>query len=280
MNAPAWRSVHGVAGIAAVGLFVLMVLVSLAWTPYDPLAVDATAAWQSISLQHWLGTDSMGRDQFSRLLVGAQVTALAIVVAGAVSAVVGTGAAFAVAVAPPVLREVLQRAVDVAVAFPTLVVAIVLVTGFGASTMVAGVAVGLSASVVVTRTVLPELTRALASDYALLARAGGGGTWWVLTRHALPNVAPTLLVRLTQIMGGAALAEAGLSYLGFGTPSPTPSWGRSLADMQTQILLRPEALVAPSVAIVVVVLGFNLLGDALRDALDPRRARGARAKEL
>lgn len=274
------RSAQGVVGLAFVSLFVATVVVSLIWTPYDPQTVDVSGAWQPVSARHWLGTDSMGRDQFSRLLVGAQVTAVAIIVATGVAAVIGTAVAFAIAPAPALLQAFGQRAVDIAIAFPTLVIAILLVTGFGASTLVAGIAVGLSSAVVVTRTVLPELQRSLASDYALLARAGGAGTWWVLTRHALPNLAPTLLVRLTQIMGGAALAEAGLSYLGFGTPSPTPSWGRWLADMQTQILLRPQALIAPAVAIVMVVLGFNLLGDALRDALDPYGVARATGKEL
>ncbi|WP_261164101.1 ABC transporter permease [Microbacterium sp. Marseille-Q6965] len=260
----------GAFGLAAAALLIGCAMLSLVWTPYDPLAVDPAASWQPFSFAHPLGTDSLGRDQVSALLVGARVTLFATVVATAIAAVLGVAIAFALALAPRTLSSLLERAVDVAIAFPTLIVAIILVTGFGASTWVAAVSIGLAASVVVARTVLPELRRALLSDHVLLATASGAGTWRIVSRHALPSVLPTLIVRLTQIMAASALAEAALSYLGFGTPPPTPSWGRSLSDLQSQIVIRPEYLIAPAVAIVIVVLGFNLLGDALRDVLDPR----------
>lgn len=260
----------GVFGLIAVALLLGSAVLSLVWTPYDPLAVDPAAGWEPFSPAHPLGTDSLGRDQVSMLLVGARVTLLATVVATGIATALGVAIAFALALTPRPLSSLLERAVDIAIAFPTLIVAIILVTGFGASTWVAAISIGLAASVVVARTVLPELRRALLSDHVLLATAAGAGTWRIVTRHALPAVGPTLIVRTTQIMAAAALAEAGLSYLGFGTPPPTPSWGRSLADLQSQIVVRPEYLIAPAVAIVIVVLGFNLLGDALRDVLDPR----------
>lgn len=260
----------GIFGLVAAALLVGSAALSLVWTPHDPLAVNATASWEPWSSEYPLGTDALGRDQLSRLLVGAQVTLFATVVATVIATGLGTVIAMVVALSPRLLAAALQRLVDIAIAFPTLIVAIILVTGFGASTWIAAVSIGLGASVVIARTILPELQRALASDHALLATAAGAGTWWIVTRHALPAARATLLIRITQIMAVAALAEAGLSYLGFGTPAPTPSWGRSLADLQHQILARPEVLLAPSLAIVVVVLGFNLLGDALRDVLDPR----------
>lgn len=267
-----FRTPQGVIGVTAVVLLAGSAALSLVWTPYDPLAVDATNGWAPFSPAHPLGTDALGRDQLSALLVGARVTVQATVVATAIAAVLGIAIAFVLALTPPTVTAVLQRFIDIAVAFPTLVVAIILVTGFGASTFIAACAIGLAASVVVARTVAPEIRSALSSDFVLLAEAAGAGAGRILFRHVLPTIAPTLLVRVTQIMAAAALAEAGLSYLGFGTPAPTPSWGRSLADLQAQIMLRPEYLIAPAIAIVVVVLGFNLLGDALRDGLDPHAA--------
>lgn len=267
-----FRTPQGLIGVTAVVLLAGSAALSLVWTPSDPLAVDAANGWAPFSPAHPLGTDALGRDQLSALLVGARVTVQATVVATTIAALLGIAIAFVLALTPPTVTAVLQRFIDIAVAFPTLVVAIILVTGFGASTFVAACAIGLAASVVVARTVAPEIRSALSSDFVLLAEAAGAGASRILFRHVLPTIAPTLLVRVTQIMAAAALAEAGLSYLGFGTPAPTPSWGRSLADLQAQIMLRPEYLVAPAIAIVVVVLGFNLLGDALRDGLDPHVA--------
>lgn len=276
------RTPHGLIGLASVAFLVGSAGLSLVWTPFDPLAVDAANGWAPFSAAHPLGTDALGRDQLSALLVGARVTLTATLVGTIIAALLGIAIAFVLAVTPVRVAAVLQRFVDIAVAFPTLIVAIILVTGFGASTLVAACSIGLAASVVVARTVAPEIRSALASDFVLLAEAAGAGVSRILLRHVLPTIAPTLLVRVTQIMAAAALAEAGLSYLGFGTPPPTPSWGRSLADLQAQIMLRPEYLLAPAISIVVVVLGFNLLGDALRDGLDPhtgpvRRPPGRRA---
>lgn len=267
-----FRTPQGLVGVTALILLVGSAALSLMWTPHDPLSVDAANGWAPFSTAHPLGTDALGRDQLSSLLVGARVTVQATVVATSIAAVLGIAIAFVLALTPATFTAVLQRFIDIAVAFPTLIVAIILVTGFGASTFVAACAIGLSASVVVARTVAPEIRSALSSDFVLLAEAAGAGAGRILVRHVLPTIAPTLLVRVTQIMAAAALAEAGLSYLGLGTPAPIPSWGRSLADLQAQIMLRPEYLVAPAIAIVIVVLGFNLLGDALRDGLDPHAA--------
>ncbi len=267
------RHPTGVAGLVLVAVLVLSALLSLVWTPYDPLAVHPLDGWLPPSPAHLLGTDSLGRDTLSILLAGARVTLLATVVAAIIATVVGVLMAALIAVVPGPVSAVLRRFVDMLVAFPTLVLAIVLVTGFGASTWIAGVAIGLSSSVVVARTVLPELELVLASDYVLLGIAAGAGTPGLLRRHVIPNVSPTVVVRVTQIMSVAALAEAGLSYLGFGTPAPTPSWGRTLAELQSQIILRPDVLIAPSLAIMAAALGFALCGDALRDALDPRARR-------
>lgn len=276
------RNPLGVTGLVLVGFPALAALISLVWTPYDPTAFSPLDRWLPPSRDHLLGTDAGGRDLFSILLAGAQTTMLASLIATAVAVAVGLPLALLTALAPRRAGAVLERAVDIAIAFPTLVLAIILVTSFGASVWTSSLAIGLGSSVVVARTLTSELRGLLVAPFITLATAGGVGTAGILARHMLPNIAPTLLVRTTQLLGVSALAEAGLSYLGFGTPPPTPSWGRTLADLQPQVLSRPEVLIAPSVAIIILVLGFALLGDALRDALEPeqrteRRPRSASA---
>lgn len=263
----------GVAGLVLVGIPLLAALVSVVWTPYDPTAFAPTDRWLAPSPQHLLGTDAGGRDLFSVLLVGAQSTMLATVLATLIAVIIGLPLAMAAALASRRLGLLLERGIDIAIAFPTLVLAIILVTSYGASLWVSSLAIGLGGAVVIARTMLPELRGAMASPYVTLATAGGVGVIGILWRHVLPNTAPTLFIRATQLLSVAALAEAGLSYLGFGTPPPTPSWGRTLADLQSQVLVRPEVLIAPSLAITTLVIGFALLGDALRDALEPDQAR-------
>ena len=267
------KNPSGALGLAMVSIVVAAALVSTVWLPHDPLAVDPSAGWESPSFDHPFGTDALGRDLFSSILVGARVTLLSAAIATALAGVLGLALALIIELVPQTLSLFIARWVDIMIAFPTLVLAIILVTSFGASTWVASLAIGLGASVVVARTTAPELHRAMASDYVLLASAAGASNARVMFRHALPNSASTIIVRLTQIMAGAALAEAGLSYLGFGTPAPTPSWGRTLADLQSQIMIRPDVLLIPSLCIIIVVLGFNLLGDGLRDTFDPRNRR-------
>ncbi len=263
----------GVAGLVLVGIPLLAALVSLVWTPYDPTAFAPADRWLAPSPAHLLGTDAGGRDLFSVLLVGAQSTMLATVLATLIAVVIGLPLAMAAALASRRLGLLLERGIDIAIAFPTLVLAIILVTSYGASLWVSSLAIGLGGAVVIARTMLPELRGAMASPYVTLATASGVGVIGILWRHVLPNTAPTLFIRATQLLSVAALAEAGLSYLGFGTPPPTPSWGRTLADLQSQVLVRPEVLIAPSLAITTLVIGFALLGDALRDALEPDQAR-------
>ena len=264
------RHPSGLIGFVMVSLLAVAAVVSLVWTPHDPLAVDPANGWASPSLGHLFGTDALGRDLFSSILVGAQVTFAASLLATGIAGTLGLAFALVVVLVPPLLSSLLQRSIDIMIAFPTLVLAIILVTSFGASTFIASLAIGLGASVVVARTVLPEFRRSLASDYVLLGTAAGASGPQLMVRHVLPDAGSTVVVRLTQIMAVSALAEAGLSYLGFGTPAPTPSWGRTLADLQAQVMVRPEVLIVPSICIVLVVLGFNLLGDGLRDILDPR----------
>ena len=268
MIARFFRNPLGIVGLVLVGIPVVSALVSLVWLPHDPTEFNAMNRWLPPSREHLLGTDAGGRDLFSILLAGAQTTLFASIVATAIAVLVGLPLAMLTVLASKRLAAVMERGVDIAIAFPTLVLAIILVTSYGASIWTSSIAIGLGSSVVIARTLTPELRGLLAAPYIVLATAGGVTTFNILLRHLLPNIAPTLLIRTTQLLGVSALAEAGLSYLGFGTPPPTASWGRTLSDLQAQVLVRPEVLIAPSLSIIVLVLGFALLGDALRDALE------------
>jgi len=259
-----------------VGAVVLVALVSLAWTPHDPTRVDATSLLLRPSVAHLLGTDGFGIDVASRVMVGAQTTLLVGVIAVGIAAVLGVPLGIGAAVVGGWGAEVLMRATDVLYAFPALLLAIVLAAAFGASTWTAMVAIGLATVPAFARVARAETLRVLASDYVLAARAAGTSRLGIATRHVLPNVAPVVGVQSSVAFGIAILAEAALSYLGLATPPPTPTWGRMLRDAQSYLFTDPVLAVWPGVAIACAVLGFNLLGDGLRDLLDPKLREGAR----
>lgn len=272
---PVWlrhllRRPDGVLGLGVVVLVVVVALVSLVWTPHALLAADASAAWQGPSLRHLLGTDRIGRDVLSWLMAGARTTVVVAAASTLVAALIGLPLAAAGALAPARLSEPLVVLVDILVAFPVLLVAMLLAAPFGGSLAVVVLAVGFGAGVQVARVTRPDIVRVGQSDYVLAARAAGVGAWRRLVDHVLPNVAPVVVVQLSQTAAVATLAEAGLSYLGYGAPSSTASWGRSLADAQPYIGVAPLAVVWPGLAIGLVVLALNLLGDAVRHVSDPR----------
>ncbi|MFF3440002.1 ABC transporter permease [Streptosporangium sp. NPDC002721] len=263
-----WRGGSGRAGLLLSGVVVAAALVSLVWTPYDPGRIDPGASWAPPSWEHPFGADRLGRDLLSLILAGAGTTLRVGVAAALVATLVGT--ALAAAATSRWLGALVARAIDALIALPTLLLAMVLVAVYGAGTVVAVVAIGLGEGFFVARVLRAEMARVLGSDYVVAARAGGAGRWRVMREHVLPNVLPTLTVLVSLVMAIAVLAEAALSYLGYGVPSDTPTWGRLLEELQAQITIRPLVLVWPGLAIVVTVLGLNLLGDGLREAGDPR----------
>lgn len=264
-----FKNPAGAIGSVLVGLLAAVFLLSFLWIPYSVEDVNAALSWAPPSSDHWFGADRLGRDIFSMMIVGSRVTVYISMGASAIAVVGGVFVATVVAYSNRPWSTYVERATDMWVAFPTLIIALIVVTAFGGSTASSTIAIGLGSIPVVARTVLPEFRRARSADYTLLAIANGASLPRLLRWHIIPSILPTLIVRATQIMGMAALAEAGLSYLGLGTPLPTPSWGRMLADFQSQIYTHPGAIFVPAIAISVVIVGFNLLGDGLRDVLDP-----------
>lgn len=259
-------------GAVLVAAAVLAALTSLIWTPHavDQLAI-ALRLRPPGSAGYLLGTDHFGRDIASMLMVGARVslaTGLAAVLIGAcVGVPLGLWAA---ARRGAWVDEVIMRASDLAFAFPALVVAILITAIAGPSAVNAVLAIGIFNIPVFARVARGAALAIWTQDYILAARLAGKGAGRISAQHVLPNIAPILIVQATIQFALGVLAEAGLSYVGLGAQPPLPSWGRMLADAQTLIALAPHVAILPGLAILLTVLGLNLLGDGLRDRLDPR----------
>lgn len=263
------RTSTGSAALIILAVVVFSAIVSLFWTPYDPQQAIVSRAWQSPSLQHWLGTDGSGRDTFSLLLAGSQVTVIVALGAGVFAGAAGLLIALAGALGPRWLREPIAVGIDVLIAFPTLLLAMMFASVVGGSVTVVIVAVGIGFGVSIGRVMRAEIRQMAGADFVTAARAAGVSRSVILRRHILPNVSAVFIVQLSLSMGLAVLAEAGLSYLGFGAPPSVPSWGRMLAETQMYIGVHPASVLWPGLALTLTVLSFSLLGDALRDVLDP-----------
>ena len=272
-----WRSWPGRIGALLVAILVVAALVSLVWTPHDPTKVVPSERWLPISWSHPFGTDGAGKDLFSQVLVGARTTLFVSLASVAIAAVIGLGLGIVSAISPRLVGESVAHLIDVLIALPTLILALVFVAALGGSVWTVSLAIGLASGVVLARVVRAEVSRVLTQDYIVTAAASGSSTFRTVWRHIVPNIAPTVIVQLSLIAALAVLAEAALSYVG-ATPVSTPSWGRMLEQLQRTMTIHPGALVFPGLAVVLATLGFNMLGDGLRDAIDPRlRGRAATA---
>jgi peptide/nickel transport system permease protein len=259
-----------VVGAVVVCTIIAMALLSFVWTPHDPTLVNSEARLQTPSGEYWFGTDKFGRDVFSQILVGARTTLFVGFVAVGVAAVIGVPLGILAGMAPGWLGELLMRGNDILLAFPALLLAIMFAAVYGASTLVAMVAIGIATIPSFARLVRSGTLQVMKTEYVMAARAGGRRPFAIGVRHVLPNVASLIIIQASVSFAIAVLAEAALSFLGFGTPPPTPSWGRMLQESQELLWSDPRLAVFPGIAIALAVLGFNLLGDGLRDRFDPK----------
>ena len=262
-----------VAGSAVVLLLVISAVVSMFWSPYPVGDIDIPNKLAASSAQHWFGTDSLGRDIASLLLVGSQNSLLV----GFIAVGIGLGAGVPLGLLASAKRgwveEVVMRAADFTFAFPALLSAILLTSIYGPGLVVSITAIGIFNIPVFARITRGAANSVWSRDYTLAARAAGKTKWAITWEHVLPNIASVLIVQATVQFAIAILAEAALSYLGLGTQPPQPSWGRMLNEAQSQMFQAPMLAVYPGVAIALAVLGLNLMGDGLRDLLDPRLSR-------
>ncbi|MCI1218459.1 ABC transporter permease [Bifidobacterium crudilactis] len=250
-------------------LVVLMAGISLVWTPYDPLNVVDDKLLRP-SGQHWLGTDRLGYDVMSVIMAGSRTTLTVGCIAVVVAALIGVPYGILCGMSASGMGRWLMRWNDVMQAFPPLLLAIVFTAALGQSSVTAAFALGLGASPAFARVTRSVTKQIMGREYVLASRAAGRGNLFIASRHVLPNIRGTIIVQLSVNFAVAVLAEAGLSYLGLGTPAPQPSWGRLLRDSSAVIYSNWLLVLIPGIAIAWTVLAFNLLGDGLRDYLDPR----------
>lgn len=269
----AFRHRSFVVGAALTGLVVGMALLSLVWTPYSPTAINIRRRMQMPSADYWLGTDPFGRDVLSLILAGAQNSLTVGLLAVGGGLVMGCALGLLAAARRGWIEELVMRFADFTFAFPAILSAIMLAAIFGPSTMNSIVAIAIFNIPVFARVVRGSANAIWARDYILAARSAGKGAFRITIEHVLPNILAVIVVQATIQFALAILAEAALSYLGLGTQPPTPSWGRMLNEAQAMVFRAPFLAVFPGIAIAIAVLGFNLLGDGLRDLTDPRLSR-------
>lgn len=269
MSRPRLRS-NLILGCLITGGMAGVALLSLVWTPVAPTRMRIALRLKPPLAAGLAGTDALGHDVFSMLMAGAWTSLSIAVPAVLLGLAAGVALGTAAAAARGVAEEVILRVADVVFAFPALISAIVIAALLGAGRATAVAAIGLFAVPVFTRVSRAAALRCWALDYCLAARCAGKGRFRITIDHVLPNIAGALAVQATVQVGLAILVEAGLSFLGLSVPPPAPSWGRMLGEAQTYLGQAPWMAVAPGIAVAVTVLGLTLLGDGLRDLLDPR----------
>ena len=267
------RHASFVVGGVLVALLLLTAALSFVWTPHSATELDIPNKLQGPSASHWLGTDSLGRDIVSLLIVGSQNSIAVGVIAVGIGIAFGVSLGLLAAARRGWVEEVVMRFSDFTFAFPALLSAIMLTAVYGPGLVTSIVAIGIFNVPVFARITRSAANGVWARDYVLASRACGKGGWHITVQHVLPNIASGLIVQATIQFALAILAEAALSYLGLGTQPPQPSWGRMLNEAQSMLFLAPQLAVWPGLAIALSVLGLNLMGDGLRDLLDPRLAR-------
>ena len=260
------------AGAGIVAALALVALLSLVWTPQSPSKMQILLKLKPPLAAGWLGTDQYGRDIASLLMVGAWNSLSIAVLSVLIGAGIGTVLGLAVAArGRGIVAAAVLRGCDVLFAVPPILSAMMLGAFIGPGRFTAIIAIASFMVPVFTRIAFASASQIWARDYVLAARACGKGPFRISIEHVAPNIATPVIVQVTIQLGLAILTEAGLSFLGLGLPPPAPTWGRMLAEAQTFLRPAPWLAILPGLAIALAVLGFNLIGDGLRDRLDPKR---------
>jgi ABC-type dipeptide/oligopeptide/nickel transport system permease subunit len=266
------RNKGAVVGAVLVLAFVLLAVLAPLITPMDPLQTSFLTIRKAPSAAHWLGTDDLGRDIFTRLAYGARASLMAGVISVAIALAVGVPFGLLAGYYGGLVDGAISRATEAMLAIPFLILAIALAAFLGPSLTNAMIAIGLSAMPLFIRLTRGQVLSVKTEDYVEGARSIGLPDRWIIIRYVLPNVLPPLIVQATLTIATAIIAEASLSFLGLGQQPPAPSWGSMLNTAKNYMSQAPWMSIFPGGAISLVVLGFNLLGDGLRDALDPRES--------
>ena len=262
------------AGLTLVGLHIAIGILTLVWTPYDPTGMSG-GRLEAPSWLHWAGTDRLGRDFLTQIMIGSRIALIVGTGAVAIGVLIGVTLGILAAFASKLLDDALAATLDILIAFPTLLIAMLVVAASDTANLGSAiVAIGIALSAIVARLTRILAKRVLLMDYITAARTSGSSWLSIVFSHVLPNIWPTLSVNFALQFGLAVIAEASLSYLGLGAPPPNASWGRLLQEAQGTVYTAPIGAIAPGIALVSLVIGINLLADGLRDSIDPtRRAR-------
>ena len=258
-------------GLAVVIAFILMAIFAPYISPQDPIATSWGAIRKAPSAAHWFGTDEIGRDVLSRVIWGTQASLMAGVISVSISLLIGVPIGLLAGFVGGAVDAIISRITDTFLACPFLILAIALAAFLGPSLTNAMVAIGISAAPIFVRLTRGQVIQIKVEDYVEAARSVGNPPWRIALVHILPNILPPLLVQATLAIAAAVIAEASLSFLGLGQQPPAPSWGSMLNTAKNYIEQAPWMAIWPGISIFLLVLSFNLFGDGLRDALDPRQ---------
>ena len=270
----AWRQLvkrkGAMVGLGLIAAFILLAVAAPLVAPYDPLKTSWTLVRKAPSAAHWFGTDDLGRDVLARVLYGARASLLAGAISVVIALSIGVPIGMIAGYRGGFVDALISRITDAMLACPFLILAIALAAFLGPSLGNAMIAIGISATPIFIRLTRGQVLSVKAEDYVEAARALGNPPWRIAFSHILPNILPALLVQATLSIAAAIIAEAALSFLGLGQQPPAPSWGSMLNAAQRFLTSAPWMAIWPGLAIFLVVLSFNLVGDGLRDALDPK----------
>jgi peptide/nickel transport system permease protein len=270
------RSASGAIGATIVAIYLIVALMgALGLTPYSPFEQNRVDRLQGPSRAHLMGTDILGRDVFSRIIKGGTNSLIVVSLSVLLACTIGTAIGVVAAYSGGLVDNLAMRVMDVFFAFPAILLALLVVTVLGAGMRTTIFAIALVYIPIFSRVARAPVLALKRTEFVEVANSIGMRRWRILLRHILPNAVAPIIVQISLALSWALLTEAGLSFLGLGTPPPEPSWGQMLSESTGIAEIAPWLLIAPGAAIMLSVLGFNLLGDSLRDALDPR-LRGSR----
>jgi peptide/nickel transport system permease protein len=262
-------------GLVVFGSVIVIITIILALgapiiAPYDPYQQNLEIALTHPSFQHWLGTDGAGRDTLSRIIYGARIALLVGIVATGIAAFFGMGLGLIAGYFGGVVNQIIMRFIDALMTFPMIILALTIASVLGGGVVNLMIALGFSMMSSYARVMCGLVYSIRENDYVMAERSMGSGNWRIMLKHVLPNAFPPFIVMITMQMGIAIMAEAGMSYIGIGVSQPMASWGSMVNDGYKYLLKNPVLSMAPGIAILLVVFAFNMIGDGLRDALDPR----------
>ena len=251
-------------------VFVVLAVLAPVLAPYPPTEQSLTEALQKPSAVHWFGTDNLGRDLLSRILYGARISLISSLLSSLIAAAIGTFLGLVAGYFGGLLSQVIMRVIDAQLSIPPLVLTIVLAMVFGGGITGVSVVIGLSMFPSYARVSYAQVLALKENDYVIAAQLVGQSERKIMFTHLLPNCFPSLIVLFTMNLGTAIMLEASMSYLGVGITPPTPAWGSMVSEGYKYLVSNPAIAILPGICVLLVVISFNIVGDSLRDALDPR----------